>query len=96
MRKDIFRPFVLFFLVVLSLFSYGAVADEKQVYELINAAFPRPNLVIKPDVEKALPVSSPPLFRSGHGYFQNSKFGFVSGRHFDTNDPAKFVSTSRF
>ncbi len=92
MKKDISRPFIWFFLAVLSFFSYGAVADERQVYELINAAFPPPNLVIKPDVEKALPVASPPLFRGGNGYFQNSKFGIGSGRHFDTNDPALSVS----
>lgn len=89
MRSSIFRPFVLFFWVVLSLFSYGAVADERQVYELINAAFPPPRLVIKPDIEKALPTALPPLFRSGHGLFMSAsnslkKVDFVAH---DSDDP---------
>jgi len=94
MKKSVFRSIVLpLLLAICGVFSSGGVfANELYIYAAINDAFPPPKLIIKTEVGKALPVTSPPLFKSGHGYLQNSKVGVVTGSHFDTNYTALSVS----
>lgn len=86
--RCLYKRFLLpLFIGICSVFSGIAWADKGHVWELVKASFPQPNFIIKPDVEKSLPVPLPPFFRSGHGEFKNSAATGLTVGFVDTDDP---------